>query len=154
MFIGVPLEDTCILLTHSVAQKEKRLRNFSLSRCFHWWAHQDLNLGPKDYESRSPRQSHINRGSEGGQSRCVSKCVSKFVDLKKVISRSLVFITKGYLEQPSNTSLLQSTFWSLSVTLSNAYLEENLLLLFEVVAKLIFVTPLVWAKAMISATRP
>ena len=93
-------------------------------------------------------------GSAGGQGRCVSKCVSKFVDLKEVVSRSLVFKTKGFLEQPSNTSLLQSTFWSLSVTLSNAYLEENLLLLFEVVAKLIFVTPLVWAKAMISATRP
>ena len=64
------------------------------------------------------------------------------------------FETTGFLEQPSGNSLLQSTFWSLSVTLSNAYLEENLLLLFEVVAKLIFVTPLVWAKAMISATRP
>ena len=76
------------------------------------------------------------------------------MDLKEVWGHSLIFGTKGYLEQPSNTSLLQSTFWSLSVTLSNAYLEENLLLLFEVVAKLIFVTPLVWAKAMISATRP
>jgi len=32
MFIGVPLEDVWTLLTHLVAQKEKRLRNFSLSR--------------------------------------------------------------------------------------------------------------------------
>ena len=86
--------------------------------------------------------------------RCVSICVTRLTRSRDVLPRSLVFITKGYLEQPSNTSLLQSTFWSLSVTLSNAYLEENLLLLFEVVAKLIFVTPLVWAKAMISATRP
>ena len=33
MFIGVALEVVWRLLTHLVAQKEKRLRNFSLSRC-------------------------------------------------------------------------------------------------------------------------
>jgi hypothetical protein len=22
-----------------------------------WWAHQDLNLGPKDYESRHPKKT-------------------------------------------------------------------------------------------------
>ena len=49
--IGVAVEYMWRLLTHLVAHKEKRLRNFSLSRWFHWWAHQDLNLGPKDYES-------------------------------------------------------------------------------------------------------
>jgi len=38
-------------------QKEKRLRNFSLNHWFHWWAHQDLNLGPKDYESRYPKKT-------------------------------------------------------------------------------------------------
>ena len=46
--IGVALKDVWRLLTYLVVQKEKRLRNFSLSRWFHWWAHQDLNLGPKD----------------------------------------------------------------------------------------------------------
>jgi len=30
--------------------------------------------------------------------------------LKEAVSHSLVFETKGILEQPSNTSLLQSTF--------------------------------------------
>jgi len=30
------------------------------------------------------------------------------MDSKEVVYRSLVFETKGYLEQPSNTSLLQS----------------------------------------------
>jgi len=30
------------------------------------------------------------------------------MDLKKVVARSLVFETTGILEQPSNTSLLQS----------------------------------------------
>jgi len=24
---------------------------------FFWWAHQDLNLGPKDYESRHPKKT-------------------------------------------------------------------------------------------------
>jgi hypothetical protein len=28
-----------------------------------WWAHQDLNLGPKDYESRHPKKTNrISRG--------------------------------------------------------------------------------------------
>ena len=50
------------------------------------------------------------RGSAGGQCRCVSKYASKFRDLKKAVSRSLVYETKGILEQPSNTSLLQNGF--------------------------------------------
>jgi len=37
-----------------------------------------------------------------------------------VISHSLVFETKGILEQPFSTSLLQSGFRVVSVTLSNA----------------------------------
>ena len=49
--MGLPVEDVWCLLTHLAAQKEKRPRNFSLSHCYCWWAHQDLNLGPKDYES-------------------------------------------------------------------------------------------------------
>jgi len=57
----------------------------------------------------------------GGQCRCVSKCVSKFRDLKEVVSHSLVFETKGILEQPFSTWLLQSVFKGMSVTLSNAY---------------------------------
>jgi len=30
---------------------------------YFWWAHQDLNLGPKDYESRHPKKTtRISRG--------------------------------------------------------------------------------------------
>jgi len=33
---------------------------------FHFqWTYQDLNPGPKDYESRSPWYTHINRRSTG-----------------------------------------------------------------------------------------
>jgi len=52
-----------------VEQKEKRLRNFSLSRFFHWWAHQDWNLGPKEYESRHPKKT---TGILSGYSTCLS----------------------------------------------------------------------------------
>ena len=40
-----------------------------------------------------------------------------------MVSRSLVFETKGFLEQPSNTSLLQIVFCLklVDVTLSKAY---------------------------------
>gem|GEM_PF-6589785 len=51
MFIGVVVEDVWRLLTHCVAQIIKRLRSFSISRFFYWWAHLDSNQGPKDYES-------------------------------------------------------------------------------------------------------
>jgi hypothetical protein len=48
------------------------------------------------------------------------------MDLKEVVSHSLVSKTKGFLEQPSNTSLLQSAFcmWLMSVTLSKAQFAE------------------------------
>lgn len=35
-------------------------------------------------------------GSAGGQCRCVSKCVSKFVDLKEAVPHSLVLKTKEF----------------------------------------------------------
>ena len=53
--------------------------------------------------------------------RCVSICVTRLTRTQQVIPRSLVFITKEFLEQPSSTSLLQSTFWWVSVTLSNTH---------------------------------
>jgi len=40
--------------------------------------------------------------------RCVSICVTRSIRSQEVISRSLVLITKVFLEQPSSTSLLQS----------------------------------------------
>jgi len=50
--------------------------------------------------------------------RCVSFCVTRLTRSQEVIPHSLVFKTKGFLEQPSNTSLLQSGFciWLISVT--------------------------------------
>ena len=42
--------------------------------------------------------------------RCVSICVTTLIRSQQTLSDSLVFKTKGFLEQPSNTSLLQSTF--------------------------------------------
>ena len=42
--------------------------------------------------------------------RCASICVTRLIRSKEVMPHSLVFETKGILEQPSNTSLLQSTF--------------------------------------------
>ena len=42
--------------------------------------------------------------------RCVSICVTRLTRSQEVIPRLLVFNTKGILEQPSNTSVLQSTF--------------------------------------------
>ena len=30
---------------------KKAVSFLQLTACFLWWAHQDLNLGPKDYES-------------------------------------------------------------------------------------------------------
>jgi hypothetical protein len=41
--------------------------------------------------------------------RCVSICVTRLTRSQNVIPNSLVFETTGFLEQPSNTSLLQST---------------------------------------------
>jgi hypothetical protein len=43
--------------------------------------------------------------------RCVSICVTRLTIPQEIISHSLVFNITGFLEQPSNTSLLQSTFW-------------------------------------------
>ena len=44
------------------------------------------------------------------QYRCVSFCVTRLTRSQEVIPHSLVFKTKDILEQPSNTSLLQSSF--------------------------------------------
>jgi hypothetical protein len=57
MFIGVAAEDMWRLLTHLVAQEEKRLRNFFPKSLISLMAHHDLNLGPKDYESRHPKKT-------------------------------------------------------------------------------------------------
>ena len=42
--------------------------------------------------------------------RCVSICVTDLTREEETLARSLVFETIGFFEQPSNTSLLQSTF--------------------------------------------
>jgi len=42
--------------------------------------------------------------------RCVSIRVTRLIRSQNVIPHSLVFETTGFLEQPSSTSLLQSTF--------------------------------------------
>jgi hypothetical protein len=41
--------------------------------------------------------------------RCVSICVTRLTRSPNVIPHSLVFETTGFFEQPSNTSLPQST---------------------------------------------
>jgi len=43
--------------------------------------------------------------------RCVIICVTRLTRSPQTPSHSLVFETKGFLEQPFSTSLLQSTFW-------------------------------------------
>jgi hypothetical protein len=43
--------------------------------------------------------------------RCVSICVTRLTRSQEVMPRSLVFKTTGFLQQPFNTSLLQSGFW-------------------------------------------
>jgi hypothetical protein len=48
--------------------------------------------------------------------RCVSICVTTLTRSQQTLSHSLVFKTKGFLEQPSNTSLLQGGFRGASVT--------------------------------------
>ena len=40
--------------------------------------------------------------------RCVAFCVVDLIQLEGSLTHSLVFKTKGFLEQPSNTSLLQT----------------------------------------------
>ena len=57
--------------------------------------------------------------------RCVSICVTRLTRSQQTLTHSLVFETIGFLEQPSNTSLLQSGFSVLSVTLSNACMAES-----------------------------
>jgi len=42
--------------------------------------------------------------------RCVSICVTRLLRSQQTPSHSLVYKTKGILEQPSSTSLLQSDF--------------------------------------------
>lgn len=46
------------------------------------------------------------------QYRCVSFCVTRLTRSQETLAHSLVFKTTGFLEQPSNTSLLQSALWS------------------------------------------
>jgi hypothetical protein len=57
--------------------------------------------------------------------RCVSFCVTRLTRSQQTLSHSLVFKTTEFLEQPSNTSLLQSAFcaWLVSITLSNAFIS-------------------------------
>jgi hypothetical protein len=45
--------------------------------------------------------------------RCVSICVARLTRSQEVMPHSLVFKTKGILEQPSNTSLPQRVFMNL-----------------------------------------
>ena len=42
--------------------------------------------------------------------RCVSFCVTDLTREEETLAHSLVLKTTGFLQQPSNTSLLQSTF--------------------------------------------
>jgi hypothetical protein len=42
--------------------------------------------------------------------RCVSICVTRLIRSEQTLSHSLVLKTTGFLEQPSNTSLLHSGF--------------------------------------------
>jgi len=41
---------------------------------------------------------------------CASICVTRLTKSQQTLSHSLVFKTKGFLEQPSSTSLPQRTF--------------------------------------------
>ena len=54
--------------------KDKTLTISSEGLLF-WWAHQDLNLGPKDYESRHPKKTiRISRGYSVSLSVCEYLC--------------------------------------------------------------------------------
>ena len=58
----------------SLAQKDKTL-TISDEGLLFWWAHQDLNLGPKDYESRHPKKTtRISRGYGASLSVCSVLC--------------------------------------------------------------------------------
>ena len=52
--------------------------------------------------------------------RCVEFCVVDLMQLLELLTDSLVLKTKGILEHPFSTSLFQSGFRLVSVTLSNA----------------------------------
>jgi len=52
--------------------------------------------------------------------RCVSICVTRLTRSQQTQSHSLVLKTKGFLEQPFSTSLLQCIFKEIRITLSNA----------------------------------
>jgi hypothetical protein len=43
--------------------------------------------------------------------RCVSVCVTRLIRSQETLAHSLVLKTKGFLEQPSNTSLLQNGYF-------------------------------------------
>jgi hypothetical protein len=54
--------------------KDKTLIIFDEGLLF-WWAHQDLNLGPKDYESRHPKKTiRISRAYVASLSVCEYLC--------------------------------------------------------------------------------
>ena len=47
-----------------------------------WWAHQDLNLGPKDYEQLQEIKLITNQQVTSDLQRCGSKCGSKVFALQ------------------------------------------------------------------------
>jgi len=52
-----------------------------------WWAHQDLNLGPKDYESRHPKKTtRISRAYASSILVCSVLC-SGFNGIKRTADR-------------------------------------------------------------------
>ena len=50
------------------------------------------------------------QGVTASHYRCVVFCVTRLTSLQEIVFHSLVLKTTGFLEQPFNTSLLQSTF--------------------------------------------
>ena len=56
-----------------VVQQEKSDSNESLLK---WWAHQDLNLGPKDYEQPQEIKPYTNQQVTSDLRQCGSKCGS------------------------------------------------------------------------------
>ena len=52
-----------------------------------WWAHQDLNLGPKDYEQLQEIKPITNQQVTSDPKRCGSKCGSNFLYFTNDIDR-------------------------------------------------------------------
>ncbi len=57
----------------TISKKATDLKNQWLSI---WWAHQDLNLGPKDYEQLQEKITYINQKVTSDSQQCGSKCGS------------------------------------------------------------------------------